>query len=245
MAAAARLSDRGGTGKGTDTPETTLKERRFRRIWVVACACVLSTSICALADSPRRVDIPAGDLTAALDLLARQSGVEFVYSAEQLEGLRTQGVHGELTAEKAVAKLLAGTQLILTVHPRGAILIAPRPSLRSPDTTKDDAGATIAATQSIVRPFWDRIRLALIGAGLQAEQGSTAGGGSGKGTSSGGGTLAEIIVTASKRLEPLAGLCRVHSRRVAAVVGESRLWRGFDSRCRATKRRCRDGNLRR
>jgi iron complex outermembrane recepter protein len=182
---------------------------------MVACACVLSALTCALADSPHRIDIPAGDLRAALDLLARQSGVEFVYSADQLEGLRTQGVHGELTAEKAVAKLLEGTKLILTVHPSGAILIAPPPSPRSRDTTKDDAGATNAATQSIVRPIWDRIRLALIGAG-QAVQGSTAGGGSGKGTSSGGDTLAEIIVTASKRREPLSKV----GAAVSAISGD-------------------------
>jgi outer membrane receptor protein involved in Fe transport len=85
----------------------------------------LAASTAARADSVEEFDIPAGELVTALDLLAKQSGVEFVYSTEQLEGLRTQGVHGQFTAASAVAKLLEGTGLSLTVHPGGALLIAP------------------------------------------------------------------------------------------------------------------------
>src|SRR5262249_32823481 len=94
------------------------------RATLLALASALSISAHAMADSPKKVDVPAGELTTALETLAKQSGVEFVYSAEQLRGIHTNGVHGELTAEKAVTKLLEGTKLKLTVHSSGALLIS-------------------------------------------------------------------------------------------------------------------------
>jgi len=78
----------------------------------------------AMAAPPSNVSVPAGDLVTALDALAKQSGVEFIYSAEQLKGLHTEGVTGELTPEQAVKQLLRGTKLKVTVHPSGALLIS-------------------------------------------------------------------------------------------------------------------------
>ena len=98
---------------------------------LIAIACGLSMSSPGQADTPRKVDVPAGEITQALQRLAEQSGVEFVYSPEQLKGVRTNGVHGEYTAEKAVSKLLEGTQLELTIHDSGALLIAAPPAAKS------------------------------------------------------------------------------------------------------------------
>ena len=64
--------------------------------------CALTLSVSAFADSQKQIDVPAGDLTIALRQLAQQSGVEFVYSAEDLRGVQTQGAHGKLTTEEAV-----------------------------------------------------------------------------------------------------------------------------------------------
>src|SRR3989442_1445605 len=65
----------------------------------------------ALADSLKLVDVPAGDLTQALELLEKQSGVEIVYRPEVLKGLHTDGVKGTLASKDAVARLLKGTNL--------------------------------------------------------------------------------------------------------------------------------------
>ena len=35
-----------------------------------------------------KIDVPAGDLVTALDTLAHQTGMQFVYSADQLDGFR-------------------------------------------------------------------------------------------------------------------------------------------------------------
>jgi len=78
----------------------------------------------AIAGAPTKVDVPAGELATALDTLAKQAGVEFIYSAEKLRGIHTNGVRGEYTAEEAVTKLLEGTNLHVTVHASGALLIS-------------------------------------------------------------------------------------------------------------------------
>jgi iron complex outermembrane recepter protein len=90
----------------------------------------------------RSIDIPPGDLVVSLEHLAKISGLEFVYDADQLKGIRTQGVSGRMTTQQAVKKLLEGTNLVLIEHPDGAILItAPRPIGQDPG---DPAAAALA-----------------------------------------------------------------------------------------------------
>ncbi len=99
---------------------------------LLALSCTLAVSVYAAPGTSRKIDVPAGQLTTALKTLASQSGVEFVYSTDQLEGLSTKGVRGEFTAAKAVSKLLEGTNLEVTVHESGALLIAPRSTASVP-----------------------------------------------------------------------------------------------------------------
>src|SRR5882724_12548809 len=86
-------------------------------------ALAVSISANAIADSPKPVNVPAGDLTVALELLEKQSGVEVVYRPELLKGLRTGGVKGTLSSEEAVTKLLKGTKLTLHTDRTGVLLI--------------------------------------------------------------------------------------------------------------------------
>jgi len=76
-----------------------------------------------MADSPRPVNVPAGDLTVALEILEKQSGVEIVYRPELLKGLRTGGVKGTLSSEEAVTQLLQGTKLTIHTDKTGVLLI--------------------------------------------------------------------------------------------------------------------------
>jgi outer membrane receptor protein involved in Fe transport len=69
------------------------------------------------------IEIPAGSLVAALDALTRQTGMQFVYSADQLAGLRTRGAHGRITAQQALADLLAGTGYHARNDASGAVVI--------------------------------------------------------------------------------------------------------------------------
>jgi outer membrane receptor for ferric coprogen and ferric-rhodotorulic acid len=103
-----------------------MAKRSWTRSALLSCVCsVLLASHASAEALKRRIDIPAGDLTVALELLAKQSGAEFVYSMDKLKGLRTKGVEGELSTEDAVIKLLEGTPLTLKImHDSGAFLIA-------------------------------------------------------------------------------------------------------------------------
>jgi iron complex outermembrane receptor protein len=105
-----------------------LKSMSFRTT-LVAIACAISMSAHAMADTPKKVDIPAGDLRQALLQLSKQYGADLVYRPEQVTGLKTHGAHGELTTKQAVSLLLEGTPLELRTDPSGAMLIAPAHTL--------------------------------------------------------------------------------------------------------------------
>jgi len=101
---------------------------------LLALACALPAW--ALAQQTAQIDIPAGNLVTGLDTLARQTGVQFVYSADQLAGLDTRGAHGNLSAQQALSALLAGTGYHARHDGSGAMVIvkdAARPS--APSTT--------------------------------------------------------------------------------------------------------------
>ena len=70
--------------------------------------------------------IPAGALEPALLALGRQAGLTFAYDSALTRGKRTAGAQGPLTAEEAVARVLAGTGLDFEfTGPRSARILAP------------------------------------------------------------------------------------------------------------------------
>lgn len=98
--------------------------------WVKRALSALVMSIAfvahAAAAEARRIEVSAGDLLAALQSLAEQVDVDLVYQDEQVKGVRTTGVSGNLSPHDALEKLLAGTPLRLRVDAAsGAILITP------------------------------------------------------------------------------------------------------------------------
>jgi len=105
-------------------------------------ACCISIAGGAFADMPQRpVDIPAGNLSTALELLSKQSGIELVFRPEQVKGLKTKGVHGTLPASEAAKRLLEGTGLELSMDSTGAMLIA-APQTRSHTPTAQSGPAS-------------------------------------------------------------------------------------------------------
>ncbi|MBT2745798.1 MULTISPECIES: TonB-dependent receptor [unclassified Lysobacter] len=119
------------------------------RVLLLSLAC--SAALSAQAQGAA-VNIPAGDLVTALDALARQSGVQFVYSADQLKGLRTQGVHGAMAPADALDRLLRGSGYAARRDASGAMVIvksaapaAPPPRPRNTPRTPDGAAADMPA----------------------------------------------------------------------------------------------------
>src|SRR5690606_32155848 len=85
-------------------PGRVTMNRRFRRAsrtLAFELACLLPAAAIH-AQGATRIDIPAGDLAGALDALARSSGTQLIYQADQLRGLRTAGVHGAMPPDEAL-----------------------------------------------------------------------------------------------------------------------------------------------
>jgi TonB-dependent receptor len=78
------------------------------------------------ADDGKHVmfDIPASSAAQALKKLADQSGQQLLYSNNDLAGVTTNAVKGELTTQVALSRLLAGTPLVATRDQKsGAIAV--------------------------------------------------------------------------------------------------------------------------
>ena len=78
--------------------------------------------------SAANLNIPAGDLDAALDAYAVQTGVHLLYSQDAVEGVRTQGVKGQLPNDAALSHILSGTGFSARRDTSGAIAIYRGPS---------------------------------------------------------------------------------------------------------------------
>lgn len=96
---------------------------------LVALVCTVSVCAYAMADTPRPIDVPPGDLATALLLVSKKTGVELVFNPQQLKGIHTKGVSGTLSSQDAVRKLLEGTKLELrTDSATGAMMIGSPPA---------------------------------------------------------------------------------------------------------------------
>jgi|HubBroStandDraft_2_1064218.scaffolds.fasta_scaffold13732_2 iron complex outermembrane receptor protein len=105
-------------------------------------ACLLATVAFA-----ELFNIPAGDLKGALDVYAKQTGVELVVSAEALNGARTKGAKGELSPDDALTRILAGTGFVVHRHASGAIGI-----MRDVPRADDEPLTHIAAAPAASAP---------------------------------------------------------------------------------------------
>jgi iron complex outermembrane receptor protein len=149
---------------------------------LIAFACSLSFAAHAYAVDPKPITVPAGDLTLALESLAKQAHVELVYQTEELKGMHTNGVSGNLSPQEAVTKLLEGTSLTVRTDSSGAMLIAgPLPSGPAPITqsTTDENQSTqqprakpTGDTGDSKKGFWDRFRVAQLDQGTSGESSS-------------------------------------------------------------------------
>jgi iron complex outermembrane receptor protein len=134
---------------------------------LIALACAISMSAHAIADTPKKVEIPPGELRSALLQLSKAFGVELVYQPEQLKDFRTGGIKGTYTPEAAVRILLKGTPLELRTDPSGAMLIAPAHTNSASDKPSNAGSDEVKGDQN--KSFWDRFRVA------QVDQGQTSG----------------------------------------------------------------------
>lgn len=113
------------------------KSVRGQTLRRLALVCTLAFAATAHAQN-REFDVAAGDLKAALDAYIAQAGVQLLYKVEDIKGLSTKGLKGNLSPEQALARLLEGTRLKVRRDASGAIAIYAVP----PDDPKPRAEVT-------------------------------------------------------------------------------------------------------
>jgi hypothetical protein len=80
-------------------------------------------------DSGKKFDLPAGDAATTLQVFSQQSGEEIIYPMEKVRGIRTNEVHGEMSARAALDRMLDGTGLS-AVQDEKSEALAVRPASR-------------------------------------------------------------------------------------------------------------------
>jgi hypothetical protein len=109
------------------------------------CASFFTGTVMA---QPLAFDIPKGDLKAALDAYARQSGVQIIYRVDELQGVVSPGAHGLLEPLAALDAILAHTGFSVRQDRSGALAIvkastAPRgPAIAGPADQHTQAGTS-------------------------------------------------------------------------------------------------------
>jgi iron complex outermembrane receptor protein len=120
------------------------------RLSKCAAALLLAFSINAVAQTtPRNFDIPAGELQAAIDAYAQQSGVQLVYKVDELRGLSAVAVKGAMSPDDALARLLQGTSLRIMRDPSNAVVIFRPKSESQPASSKSAAEPESAELQTV------------------------------------------------------------------------------------------------
>src|SRR5882757_538051 len=105
----------------------SMPRQLFAKLYVIGFAVLAAVVLIApptRADEPKTTfNIPAQDLSPALREFARQSKREILFSSEVAQGKLTKGVKGDLSADAALTKLLAGTGLVVAKSANGTILV--------------------------------------------------------------------------------------------------------------------------
>jgi len=165
---------------------TTHQGPTARLIFSLVAAGIMSLSINApvSADAPAAHDfrIAPQALASALVEFSKQADVQVLVATDVIRNLRTSGVIGHFTEEQALEQLLRGTELGFRWTAHRTITISPRTIVPAGSTQVGSAGPAIRSEKAA--------------SSRAAEQSSPQ-------ASPESGALDEVIVTASKRAEPL------------------------------------------
>src|ERR1700722_19624535 len=91
-------------------------------------AAILAATVCVVAMAAPQVQnqhfqIASGDLGQALDAYIHQTGRQLIYRVDDVRGVHSPGVQGEMPADDALAALLSGTGFTSRSDSSGAIAI--------------------------------------------------------------------------------------------------------------------------
>ena len=122
-------------------------------------ATALATGVCIVAMATptyaqaAEYQISAGSLKAALDTFAKRTGSQVIYRSEEVRGVRSPGVKGSMTADEALARILAGTGFKARRDGSGAFAIVRDELATAPTSSSSSAQLdedTVSAGEIIV-----------------------------------------------------------------------------------------------
>ena len=119
----------------------TLTRKNLTTLLSVSTALILSTAIHAESTS-RHLQIPADQLSTALNRLAEASDLQMVYDTDMTQGLKSTALSGNYTPTQALQKLLQGSGLGYQLAANGTVTIsrqAQKEQLESPNTPSETA----------------------------------------------------------------------------------------------------------
>ena len=94
-------------------------------------------------------NIAGGDLKTALDAYITQARVQLLYKVDDIKGLSSKGLKGNLLPEEALARLLEGTRLQFRRDTSGAIVVFVRPPGESKPQASVESSAQPAEEDSV------------------------------------------------------------------------------------------------
>lgn len=117
----------------------------------------------AVAAGTRKYEVPAGDAAKTLKLFSQQSGEQIVYPADDVRGVQTNAVKGDLTARQALDAMLARSGLV-AVEDRatGALAVKKETGPKPPQSARSPKRAAVArsvpaAASRAAAPIGDEI----------------------------------------------------------------------------------------
>ena len=110
-----------------------MRRRNYFKSILAGGVCAAALASGAFADE---FNIPSGDLKAALNAYSARTRVALIYLDDDVKGVRSRGAQGDLSANDALSRILAGTGFVVHRHTSGAIAVVHDASGFPPVTTE-------------------------------------------------------------------------------------------------------------
>lgn len=125
-----------------------LTQKKLATLLSVPTALMLSTAIHAESTS-HPLQIPAGQLSTALNRLAEASDLQMVYDTDMTQGLKSPALNGNYTPTQALQKLLQGSGLGYQLADNGTVTISRQAPSEKPQNTENSQGSTVLPTVKV------------------------------------------------------------------------------------------------
>ena len=165
------------------------------RTFLVLSVSLLLNVFCGTAEAQIRFDLPAQPLAQALTAIGSLANLNIYFDAPTVDGIQAPALKAELSADDALARLLAGTRLHAVRVDENTVRVVAEPESKHAQSVHDPASGSVSRPSSV--------HLASAGIGAEAAGDAVISGASGSDDRARSGALDEVIVSAQKREERL------------------------------------------